>query len=96
MPDTLPQTTSPSLSAAALREAGATVHIGHQPENIGSADLVVRSSAVPDANVEVKAAQASGIPVLKRADFLMDVMEGYRVIAVAGSHGKTSTTAMLA
>jgi UDP-N-acetylmuramate--alanine ligase len=82
--------------AQALREAGVTVYIGHQPKNVAAADLVVRSSAVPDSNVEVQAAQAAGIPVLKRADFLMNVMEGYRVIAVAGSHGKTTTTAMLA
>jgi UDP-N-acetylmuramate--alanine ligase len=56
----------------------------------------VRSSAIPDGNVEVQAALESGIPVLKRADFLGRLMEGRLGIAVAGSHGKTTTTAMIA
>lgn len=79
-----------------LQAAGARVYRGHNPENITGADLVIRSSAVSDDNVEVKAARALGIPVLKRSEFLGQLMEGYQVIAVAGTHGKTTTTAMIA
>ena len=79
-----------------LRSSGATIKIGHQPENVIGADIVVRSSAIPDDNPEVLAAGAAGIAVLKRADFLASLMEGKTVVAVAGTHGKTTTTAMIA
>jgi UDP-N-acetylmuramate--alanine ligase len=79
-----------------LRAAGATISLGHRPENVTGADLVVRSSAIPDDNPEVVAARAAGIPVLKRADFLGSLMEAKTGIAVAGTHGKTTTTAMIA
>lgn len=82
--------------AQQVRAAGATVFSGHAAENIRGADLVVRSSAIPDSNPEVVAAQAAGIPVLKRAEFLGQLMRGRLGIAVAGTHGKTTTTAMLA
>jgi UDP-N-acetylmuramate--alanine ligase len=82
--------------AAAVAEAGAQVSLGHQADNIRGADLVVRSSAVPEENVEVQAAYQAGIPVLKRTGFLSHLTNGYRTIAVAGSHGKTTTTAMTA
>ncbi len=81
---------------AHLRAAGVTISIGHRPENIAGADLVVRSSAISDDNPEVVAARAVGLPVLKRADFLGHLMEGKTAIAVAGTHGKTTTSAMLA
>jgi UDP-N-acetylmuramate--alanine ligase len=81
---------------ADLRLAGVTISIGHDPANIAGADLVVRSSAIPDDNSEVVAARAAGIPVLKRADFLGGLMAGKTGIAVAGTHGKTTTTAMIA
>ncbi len=79
-----------------LKSAGVTIHIGHCLENISGADLVVRSSAIPDDNPEVVAARAAGIPVLKRADFLGSLMQGKTGIAVAGTHGKTTTSAMIA
>ena len=79
-----------------LRSAGAVIEIGHRPENVAGADIVVRSSAIPDDNPEVQAAQAAGIAVLKRADFLSTLMEGKTSIAVAGTHGKTTTTSMIA
>jgi UDP-N-acetylmuramate--alanine ligase len=82
--------------AADLQATGATIYIGHHPRYIQGADWVVRSSAVTDDNPEVKAAQVAGIPVYKRADFLGKLMEGRTGIAVAGTHGKTSTTAMIA
>ena len=79
-----------------LQSAGATIHIGHNPKNVVGADLVVRSSAIPDDNPEVVAAQAARIPVVKRADFLGSLMDGKTGITIAGTHGKTTTTAMLA
>ncbi len=84
-----------STFAADLQAAGATIYIGHHPRYVQGADWVVRSSAVPDDNPEVKAALLAGIPVYKRADFLGKLMEGKTGIAVAGTHGKTTTTAML-
>ena len=79
-----------------LQAAGITVYIGHHPHNIEDADWVVRSSAIPDDNPEVVAAQNAKIPVYKRADFLGKWMEDRTGIAVAGTHGKTTTTAMIA
>jgi UDP-N-acetylmuramate--alanine ligase len=82
--------------AEQLQVAGAQITIGHRPENVAGASLVIRSSAIPDDNVEVQAARSAGIPVLKRADFLGSLMDGRQGIAVAGTHGKTTTTAMIA
>ena len=79
-----------------LQAAGARVFLGHHPDHVAGVDLVVRSSAVPDDNVEVQAAVAAGIPVLKRSDFLGEFTAGQQAIAVAGTHGKTTTTAMIA
>lgn len=79
-----------------LEAAGARVSIGHRAENVGPADVVVRSSAIPDDNPEVVSARAAGVPVLKRADFLGELMTGRTGVAVAGTHGKTTTTAMIA
>ncbi len=87
---------TPSPFAASLQEAGVTVYIGHHPRYIQGADWVVRSSAIPDNNPEVVAARQAGIPVYKRADFLGKWMEDKIGIAVAGTHGKTTTTAMIA
>lgn len=80
----------------ALREAGAVVHVKHHAKNVSDAELVVISSAVPPQNVEVVAALEAGIPVLKRADLLGYLMTGAVGIAVAGTHGKTTTTSMIA
>jgi len=82
--------------AESVETEGARVYIGHRPENVIGADLVVRSSAVSDENIEVLTALENGIKVLKRADFLGQLLAGKCVIAVAGTHGKTSTTAMIA
>jgi UDP-N-acetylmuramate--alanine ligase len=79
-----------------LGEEGISVFIGHHPENLKGADLVIRSSAIPDTNVEVQAARNLGIPVVKRAGFLDMWMTDKFGIAVAGTHGKTTTTAMIA
>jgi UDP-N-acetylmuramate--alanine ligase len=79
-----------------LQKAGVAVSIGHDAANVYGADLVVRSSAIPDENPEVVAARAAGIPVFKRSDFLGQLMDEKTGVAVAGTHGKTTTTAMIA
>ena len=79
----------------AVTEAGATTFVGHRGEQVAGADLVIRSSAVPDENPEVAYALAHQIPVLKRSDFLAELTQGQDTLAVAGTHGKTTTTAML-
>jgi UDP-N-acetylmuramate--alanine ligase len=86
-----------SDSVRALRELGATVHLGHDREHLAAdASCVVISSAIRDSNPELAAARERGIPVLHRSEALAAVMEGRRAIAVAGTHGKTTTTSMLA
>lgn len=82
--------------AARIQAAGAQVFVGHDANNILGANVVVRSSAIPDSNPEVIAAQAAGIPVLKRSEFLGRITAGKWTIAIAGTHGKTTTTAMIA
>ena len=82
--------------AEEVRKAGAHVYIGHHPRNLAGVDWIVRSSAVTEDNPEVRAAKRTGIPVYKRADFLGRLMEDKMGIAIAGTHGKTTTTAMTA
>jgi len=79
-----------------VRKAGATVYVGHHPRNIAGADAVVMSSAVSMDNPEVVAAKHANIPVYKRAEFLGQLMADKKGIAIAGTHGKTTTTAMTA
>lgn len=78
-----------------LRKAGATVHIGHRAENVGSASQVVYTSAARDENPEVQEARRRGLPTIVRAEMLGRLMAERRGIAVAGTHGKTTTTGML-
>ena len=75
--------------------AGATVFIGHKAENITGASVVVISSAIRDDNPEVVAAKEARIPVIQRAQMLAELMRFRHGIAVAGTHGKTTTTAMV-
>jgi UDP-N-acetylmuramate--alanine ligase len=82
--------------ATDLQAAGVTVYLGHHPRYIQGANWIVRSSAVSDENPEVVAARQANIPVYKRADFLGKLMEDKTGIAIAGTHGKTTTTAMTA
>ncbi len=86
---------SMSPLAHSLQEAGVRVEVGHRAENVTGAQVVVRSSAIPDDNVEVVAALRQAIPVVKRGEFLSGLMEGCFAIAVAGTHGKTTTTGMI-
>ena len=82
--------------AVELQSIGVQVYIGHHPRNIAGAEMVIRSSAIKDENPEVKAALLAGIPVYKRSDFLGRLMENKIGIGIAGTHGKTTTTAMIA
>ncbi|REK90742.1 UDP-N-acetylmuramate--L-alanine ligase [Streptomyces inhibens] len=86
-----------SATAQALRDLGATVHIGHAAAHLAEdATSVVVSSAIRPDNPELAAAHERGIPVVHRSDALASLMDGLRPIAVAGTHGKTTTTSMLA
>ncbi|MFC5213527.1 UDP-N-acetylmuramate--L-alanine ligase [Streptomyces coerulescens] len=86
-----------SATAEALRALGVTVHIGHAAEHLADdASCVVVSSAIRQDNPELARAAELGIPVVHRSDALAALMDGLRPIAVAGTHGKTTTTSMLA
>jgi UDP-N-acetylmuramate--alanine ligase len=81
--------------ADALKESGVTLFTQHNASNVHGSDLVVRSSAIPDDHPEVIEARRLAIPVLKRSEFMDFLLQGYRCIAIAGTHGKTTTTAMV-
>ncbi|MBI1340315.1 UDP-N-acetylmuramate--L-alanine ligase [bacterium] len=83
-------------SVKRLRERGARVSIGHAPENIDGAGALVISSAVKSGNPEVEAARDRGVPVVRRADMLAELIRLKWTVAVAGTHGKTTTTSMIA
>ncbi|MGI6142258.1 MAG: UDP-N-acetylmuramate--L-alanine ligase [bacterium] len=85
----------PSSATQRLENMGATTYIGHRRENLNSPDLLVVSSAIPEANVEVVAAREANIPIYTRGEILAELMNMKRGIAVAGSHGKTTTTSMI-
>ena len=80
--------------AQALAEDGAAVATAFDAKNVAGADVVVRSSAYGDANPEIAAARAAGVPVWKREDAWRELARGKRVLAVAGTHGKSTTTAL--
>ena len=80
-----------------LRGRGATIYVPQRAENItDDIDLVVRSTAIQESNVEYQAAKAKGIPVIHRSEMLGHLMENQKAICVAGSHGKTTTSSMIA
>ena len=85
-----------SANVERLRAKGATVHIGHKPQNVIGAGAVIISSAIKNDNPEVVAARESGIPVVRRADMLAEIIRLKWTVAVAGTHGKTTTTTMVA
>lgn len=78
-----------------LRDLGMQVYIGHEAEHVHNADVVVRSTAVSDDNPEVIAAKAQKIPVIPRAMMLAELMRFRHGIAIAGTHGKTTTTSLV-
>src|SRR6266705_3287637 len=85
-----------SVITQRLATLGATIFEGHQPQNVAGAEVVVASSAVPPDNPEIAEARALHIPVIKRAGMLAELMRLKYGIAIAGMHGKTTTTSMVA
>ncbi|MDD5719876.1 MAG: UDP-N-acetylmuramate--L-alanine ligase [Candidatus Krumholzibacteria bacterium] len=85
-----------SAATDRLAARGARIHLGHDPAQIADADVVVRSSAVTEANCEIQAARRQRIPVIRRAEMLAELMRLKEGVAVAGSHGKTTTTSLTA
>lgn len=79
-----------------LTERGATVYLGHQAKHVIGAEVLVVSSAIDESNPEIKAARAARIPIIPRAEMLAELMRFREGIAVAGTHGKTTTTSLLA
>lgn len=85
-----------SAYARALEAEGIQVFFGHSEANVRGADLVIASSAIPDGHVEIVAARQMGIPVIRRKTFLTELTAAHETIAVAGTHGKTTTSGMIA
>ncbi|MBR0697130.1 UDP-N-acetylmuramate--L-alanine ligase [Bradyrhizobium lablabi] len=79
-----------------LRKNGAKISVGHQAENVDGADVVVISTAIKRDNPELMAARAQRIPVVRRAEMLAELMRLKSCVAIAGTHGKTTTTTMVA
>ncbi|HIW01410.1 MAG TPA: UDP-N-acetylmuramate--L-alanine ligase [Candidatus Desulfovibrio intestinipullorum] len=79
-----------------LRDMGCTVHIGHAAEHVGTEQVLVKSTAISDDNPEVVEARRLGIPVIPRAEMLAELMRLRQGIAIAGTHGKTTTTSLTA
>lgn len=86
----------PSPLTARVAAHGATVFEGHREGQVGDARLVVTTAAADDSNPEIAEARRRGIPVILRAEMVARLMEGKRVVAVAGSHGKTTTSSLIA
>jgi len=86
---------SASEATERLASLGATIHRGHSPEHLSGVDLVVISSAISEDNAEVREARRRGIPVVRRAEMLGELMRLKYGIAVAGTHGKTTTTSLI-
>ena len=85
-----------SATTTRLEELGARVHVGHHPENVQNSDVVVISSAVGEDNPEVLAAREQQIPVIPRAEMLAELMRLKYGVAIAGAHGKTTCTSLVA
>ena len=79
-----------------LRDKGATVHIGHHARNLGQAEVVVVSTAIKRDNPELVAAREKRLPVVRRAEMLAELMRLKQCVAIAGTHGKTTTTSLVA
>ncbi len=79
-----------------LRGIGMRIHLGHHEDNIEDVHVVVVSTAIDEDNPEIVAARAQRIPVVRRAEMLAELMRFRRGIAVAGTHGKTTTTSLVA
>jgi UDP-N-acetylmuramate--alanine ligase len=87
---------SENANVVRLREKGATVHIGHKAEHLGLAEVVVMSTAIKRDNPELAAARERRLPVVRRAEMLAELMRLKQCVAIAGTHGKTTTTSLVA
>jgi UDP-N-acetylmuramate--alanine ligase len=87
---------SDSGNVKRLRDKGAIVSVGHRAENLGDAEVIVVSTAIKRDNPELAAARAKRLPVVRRAEMLAELMRLKRCVAIAGTHGKTTTTSMVA
>ena len=87
---------SDNANVARLREKGITVSVGNKAENVAGADVVVVSTAIKRDNPELMTARAQRIPVVRRAEMLAELMRLKQGIAIAGTHGKTTTTSLVA
>src|SRR5438477_10218503 len=87
---------SDSASVKRLRDKGARISIGHSAKSLGDAAVVVMSTAIKRDNPELTAARAKRLPVVRRAEMLAELMRLKRCVAIAGTHGKTTTTSMVA
>ncbi|MGH9381610.1 MAG: UDP-N-acetylmuramate--L-alanine ligase [Thermoanaerobaculia bacterium] len=85
----------PGENTERLHRLGVEIAIGHAPEHLAGVALVVASSAIPDSNAELEAARRQGITVVRRAEMLGELMRAKYGIAVAGTHGKTTTTSLI-
>ena len=85
---------SPGLDR--LRAQGVEIHVGHDAGHVGAAEIVTHSTAVPPGNPELEAARQAGLTILTRADMLTVLARASHTVAVAGTHGKTTTSSMLA
>ncbi|MEZ2219113.1 UDP-N-acetylmuramate--L-alanine ligase [Rhizobium sp. RCC_161_2] len=87
---------SESANVQRLRDKGIPVHIGHKAENLGDAEVVVVSTAIKKSNPELAAAREKLLPVVRRAEMLAELMRFRNAIAIGGTHGKTTTTSLVA
>src|SRR3954463_953025 len=87
---------SESGNVARLRDKGVKISVGHKAENVNGADVVVVSTAIKRDNAELMAARAQRIPVVRRAEMLAELMRLKSCVSIAGTHGKTTTTTMVA
>jgi UDP-N-acetylmuramate--alanine ligase len=84
-----------SANAKRLRDKGIVVHVGHDANHLGDAEVVVVSTAIKPDNPELVAARANAIPVVRRAEMLAELMRFRQAVAIGGTHGKTTTTSMV-
>src|SRR5438132_4823696 len=87
---------SESANVTRLRDKGIKISVGHRAENVDGADVVVVSTAIKRDNPELMAARAQRIPVVRRAEMLAELMRLKSCVAISGTHGKTTTTSMVA
>ena len=87
---------SESANVSRLRDKGISIAVGHKAENVAGADVLVVSTAIKRDNPELMAARAQRIPVVRRAEMLAELMRLKSCVAIAGTHGKTTTTSMVA